>query len=109
MAEEREEENKPEGECPLVGEHEDGRIFPTKMSLPSWRRNENARRAGEETREAMRAFTKKDAPLGPKRNRNWQKPRSGGGRTRRAAKAKVKAATEALETARGEAVEAAAA
>ena len=42
MAEER--------ECLLVGAHEDGRIFPTKMSLASWRRIENARRAGEEKR-----------------------------------------------------------
>ena len=105
MAEERE-----MAKYPLVGAHEDGRIFPCTMSLASWRRIENARRAGEETREAMRNFSaRKDPPSAPQRKRPWQTPRSGGARSRRTAKAKAKAATEALEAAQGEAVEAAAA
>jgi hypothetical protein len=66
-----------------------------------------ARRAGEEKREAIRNFSKrKDPPLAQQRKRAWQKPRSGGARSRRTAKAKAKAATEALEAAQGEAVEA---
>ena len=99
MAEERE-----MAKYPLVGAHEDGRIFPCTMSLASWRRIENARRAGEETREAMRnSSARKDPPSAPQRKRPWQKPRSGGARSRRTAMAKAKAATEALEAAQGEA------
>ena len=54
----------------------------------------------------MEDFFKTEEPLAaPKRKRQYQKPRSGGGRSRRAAKARQLA----LEVAQGEAAEAAAA
>ena len=94
---------------PLVGAHEDGRKAEgaLTMSLTSWRRIENSRRAGEAMRARARRFCE-DTPSEPERKRR-RKPRSGGVRTRLTAKAKAEAATEALEAAQGEAVEAAAA
>ena len=106
MAEEREMQK-----YPLVGAHEDGRKAEgaLSMSLASWRRIENARRAGEDKRRLMEDFfTAKDPPSEPERKR-LRKPRSGGKRSRLRAKAQAEAATEALEAAQGEAVEAAAA
>ena len=103
MAEEREMQK-----YPLVGAHEDGRQAEgaRSMSLASWRRIDNARRAGEEKREVMKNFfTTKDPLAAPKRKRPHQKPRSGGSRSRRTAKARRRA----LEAAQGEAAEAAAA
>ena len=103
MAEEREMQK-----YPLVGAHEDGRKAEGahSMSLASWRRIENARRAGEDKRRVMEDFfTTKDPLAAPKRKRPWQKPRSGGARSRRTAKARRRA----LEAAQGEAAEAAAA
>ena len=76
------EEPRPEGES-LVDEDEDRRIdiFPTVMSLDFWRSLENAtcKRAGEEKREAMQAFTASDPPVPPlipakKRNRHQKRP-----------------------------------
>ena len=60
--EDTDEDEEPAGES-LVGEDEDGRIFPTMMSLDSWRSLENAKRAGEKKREAMQAFTASDPPM----------------------------------------------
>ena len=76
------------------------------MSAKSWRRLQIAaklRCASEAKREAMQAFTTSDSPV-KRRKRPWQKPRSGGKRSRQAAKAKAKSMTEALEAAKGEAV-----
>jgi hypothetical protein len=94
---------------PLVGAHEDGRKAEgaLTMSLTSWRRIENSRRAGEAMRARAHRFCE-DPPSEPERKRR-RKPRSGGARSRLTAKAKAEAATEALEAAQGEAVEAAAA
>ena len=75
------------------------------MSAKSWRRLQIAARcASEAKRGAMQAFTTSDSPVSKTRKRPWQKPRSGGKRSRQAAKAKAKAMTEALEAAKGEAV-----
>ena len=93
---------------PLVGAHEDGRKAEgaLTMSLTSWRRIENARRAGADKREGNIAIIE-DPPSEPEPKK--RKSRSGGTRSRLTAKAKVTAAGEALEAAQGEAVEAAAA
>ena len=94
---------------PLVGAHEDGRKAEgaLSMSLDAWRRLTNCHRAHED----VRARTKHtwDDERAESKGRHRKKPRSGGKRSRNAAKAKNKQAAEALEAAQGEAVEAAAA
>ena len=113
--EDEDEDEEAEGES-LVGEDEDGRIFPTMMSLDSWRSLENAKRAGEKKREAMQAFTASDPPMPSsiphkkKKKRRHNKHKKGGAaRTLAKQKQHTAEATEALEAAQGEAVVTAAA
>ena len=53
---------EPEGGS-LVGEDEDGRVFPTMVSLDSWRGLENAKRAGAKECEATQACAACGQPM----------------------------------------------
>ena len=105
--EDEDEDEEPEGGS-LVGEDEDGRLFPTMMLADSWRRLENAKRAGEKRREAMQACTACGQPMPPsipheKKKKRQHKKHKEGGFKRKCRRQKAEA-TEAIEAAQGEAV-----